>query len=52
MMGYWGRADATRDALTDDGWLRTGDLGSVDDSGRVWFLGRAKDMIKSGGENV
>lgn len=50
--GYYGEPDATRDALTADGWLRTGDLGGLDASGNIRFLGRLKDVLKVGGENV
>jgi long-chain acyl-CoA synthetase len=52
MPGYWERPDATRDALTEDGWLRTGDLGVIDDNGFVTLTGRAKELIIRGGENV
>jgi len=51
-VGYWDDADATRDAFTDDGWLRTGDVGSVDDAGFLYISDRVKDMIISGGENI
>lgn len=49
--GYWGRPDAT-DAVMDDGWLHTGDLAKVDQDGCYYIVGRLKDMIKSGGENI
>lgn len=50
--GYYGDAKATARTLRADGWLRTGDLGRVSDSGHVVFDGRLKDMLKIGGENV
>jgi long-chain acyl-CoA synthetase len=49
--GYWNRPDATAEAIVD-GWLRTGDIGRVDDEGFVYVEDRAKDMILRGGENV
>jgi acyl-CoA synthetase (AMP-forming)/AMP-acid ligase II len=51
-VGYWHRPDETATALTEDGWLRTGDLGHLDDQGRVHLIDRAKDLIITGGENV
>ena len=51
MLGYYNQADATNDVLAD-GWLRTGDLAVRDERGYLYFRDRAKDMIKSGGENV
>jgi len=39
-----------RDGFTADGWLRTGDVATIDPDGRIWLVDRAKDMIKSGGE--
>jgi acyl-CoA synthetase (AMP-forming)/AMP-acid ligase II len=51
MEGYWNMPEATREALVD-GWLRTGDVGRMDDEGYLYILDRAKDMIVSGGENV
>ena len=50
--GYWNDPDATRMALTDDGWLRTGDIGVVDDDGFVFLVDRAKDLIIVSGFNV
>jgi len=50
--GYWGDADATSAAVTDDGWLRTGDLARMGPMGTVVFEGRAKDVIKVGGYSV
>ena len=52
MAGYYGDERATAAAITDDGWLRTGDLGAMDEDGSVRITGRAKDMIIRGGENL
>lgn len=53
MKGYWNRPDLTAKALRPDGWLRTGDLGWLDErTGRLVIVGRAKDVIKTGGEKV
>jgi acyl-CoA synthetase (AMP-forming)/AMP-acid ligase II len=51
MLGYWEDPDATAVALTDDGWLRTGDLGRLQD-GRLFMASRRSDLILRGGENV
>lgn len=51
MMGYWRNEEATEAAL-GHGWLRTGDLGTMDERGLGYLLGRAKELIKTGGENV
>lgn len=52
MRGYFGKPAETAAALDADGWLATGDLGSLDDTGRLLFLGRAKEIVRVGGENV
>jgi fatty-acyl-CoA synthase len=50
--GYHNAPERTAAAFLPDGWFRTGDLGSVDAEGNLCFRGRAKDMLKVGGENV
>ncbi|HJO11270.1 MAG TPA: AMP-binding protein, partial [Gammaproteobacteria bacterium] len=52
MLKYWNRPDATAETITREGWLRTGDVASIDDEGFVYIQDRIKDMIISGGENV
>jgi long-chain acyl-CoA synthetase len=49
--GYWNRPDATAETIVD-GWLRSGDLGRVDEDGFVYVMDRAKDMVIRAGENV
>ncbi|HEY3095521.1 MAG TPA: class I adenylate-forming enzyme family protein, partial [Acidimicrobiia bacterium] len=50
--GYWNRADATAEAITPDGWFRSGDIGRFDEDGFLYLVDRQKDMIIRGGENV
>ncbi len=52
MTGYWQDPEATRAAHTADGYVRTGDLGWVDDQGRLRLVGRSKEMYVRGGYNV
>jgi|SRR5450631_2869377 malonyl-CoA/methylmalonyl-CoA synthetase len=50
--GYWRADEKTRREFTADGWFKTGDLGRIDESGYVYIVGRAKDLVISGGYNV
>jgi long-chain acyl-CoA synthetase len=53
MKGYWKKSDETKATLSSDGWLRTGDLGHMDENGRLFISsGRIKDLIIRAGENV
>jgi fatty-acyl-CoA synthase len=52
MLGYWGNEEATREAIDAAGWMHTGDLATADAEGYVNIVGRIKDMIIRGGENV
>jgi fatty-acyl-CoA synthase len=52
MPGYWNDPDATDAAIDDEGWMHTGDLGVVDADGYLNIVGRIKDMVIRGGENV
>ncbi|URN00873.1 AMP-binding protein [Actinomadura madurae] len=52
MLGYFGMPEETAETLAPDGWLSTGDLGRLGTDGRLEFCGRAKDVIRVGGENV
>ncbi|MEQ8663210.1 MAG: AMP-binding protein, partial [Gammaproteobacteria bacterium] len=50
--GYWQDAERSAEAFTADGWFRTGDLGLLDDDGYLYYRGRLKEMVKTGGINV
>jgi long-chain acyl-CoA synthetase len=52
MKGYWNLPDATKETITEDGWLNTGDVGRVDEDGYFYIVDRTKDMIIRGGYNV
>ena len=53
MQGYWQNPPATRDSMTDDGYFKSGDLGTIDDDGFLFIVGRKKEIIvTSGGKNV
>jgi fatty-acyl-CoA synthase len=52
MLGYWNNPEATRTSIDAAGWMHTGDLATMDEDGYVKIVGRIKDMIIRGGENV
>jgi fatty-acyl-CoA synthase len=52
MQGYYGKAEETARALDRDGWMHSGDMGLLRRDGHLRFMGRYKDMLKIGGENV
>jgi fatty-acyl-CoA synthase len=52
MLGYWNDPERTTEAIDRAGWMHTGDLATMDDAGYVNIVGRSKDMIIRGGENV
>ena len=50
--GYWNQPEATAEVIDADGWLRSGDLGRLDDEGFIYVEDRAKDMVLRAGENI
>jgi fatty-acyl-CoA synthase len=52
MAGYWNDPERTAEAIDSDGWMHTGDLATMDGEGYVNIVGRSKDMVIRGGENV
>ncbi|MBY0321279.1 MAG: AMP-binding protein [Reyranella sp.] len=52
MKGYWNDVDKTAEAIDEAGWMHTGDLATMDEQGYVNIVGRLKDMVIRGGENV
>lgn len=52
MLGYWNDEEKTREAIDSEGWMHTGDLATMDEDGYCNIVGRLKDMIIRGGENV
>ncbi len=52
MIGYWGDRERTREAIDDDNWMHTGDLATIDAEGYCNIVGRIKDMVIRGGENI
>jgi fatty-acyl-CoA synthase len=52
MLGYWNDPEKTAEAIDADGWMHSGDLATMDDDGYVNIVGRIKDMIIRGGENI
>src|SRR5205085_2724957 len=52
MLGYWNNLEATADAIDQARWMHTGDLATMDAEGYINIVGRIKDMIIRGGENI
>ena len=52
MLGYWDDAEKTREAIDVAGWMHTGDLATIDEAGYANIVGRIKDMVIRGGENI
>jgi fatty-acyl-CoA synthase len=52
MLGYWGEAEKTKEDIDEAGWMHTGDLAVIDEEGYCDIVGRVKDMIIRGGENI
>jgi fatty-acyl-CoA synthase len=52
MLGYWDQAEATAEAIDEARWMHTGDLATMDEHGYVNIVGRIKDLVIRGGENV
>ena len=52
MKGYWNKPEATKDTLTPDGWLKTGDIAYVDEEGKFYIVDRKKELIKVKGNQV
>ncbi|KKZ67946.1 4-coumarate-CoA ligase [[Emmonsia] crescens] len=52
MKGYWNKPEATKETLTEDRWLKTGDIGYVDDTGKFYIVDRVKELIKVKGNQV
>jgi len=52
MRGYWDDEEKTSEAIDEEGWMHTGDLATIDEEGYCNIVGRVKDMLIRGGENV
>jgi fatty-acyl-CoA synthase len=52
MLGYWDDPERTAEAIDGEGWMHTGDLGAIDEQGYGSVVGRLKDMVIRGGENI
>jgi acyl-CoA synthetase (AMP-forming)/AMP-acid ligase II len=52
MKGYWGKPKATKETLTPEGWLKTGDIAYIDEKSRFFIVDRKKELIKVKGNQV